>query len=486
MNESSIIDTYGLLSDCEKIKIANELTELRLQTRTNHSSDACEREGLRGVVIVIKNESAVENAAKAFFTQMIRNFSRLHFRFNCKNIFVLVYSYETAHIGLTIGDDSLLNQYDANVILAKQLENDDGSRWVDFISGLITSIQTGAVNKQDMTTDTDYVANLLALFFLIALVVGFSGNVLCIVTISFTKLIQNPFNKYLLVLLISDTLFILWLFATATLYVTVTWFTEVENRHFLTCALLGVLVTNTMCAGSTMLVLLTMERFFAIVFPIGHMQYGHINRWIIILLALLPMQLYSIYYRLVRPYFDPESFTIFENGKCYYEGIFRFQLNNIPFHIFIFVIPLLVVIFVNVVITIKLRQRRNSKTSSNNANGSNETLWILPITYTGLTTPLFIVNFVKQFFYATTPSFSMDFIENVTKLMFVLDFFFNWVFYAITSSSFRKTFISFWPGICRKSRGAPKIDTSNTRDNSNSNTTESTLTKLRTDTETAL
>ncbi|KAI1704306.1 hypothetical protein Ddc_16211 [Ditylenchus destructor] len=149
---------------------------------------------------------------------MVRNISSLDYHFHCKSIFVLAYSYETDRIGLKFGDDSFLNHDDAKVILDKQVENVDAYGWVDYISGLISNIQTGALKKQE---DDREVFGLAAVLSIIAVVVGFSGNVLCIVAILFTKLIQNPFNKYLLVLLISDTLFILWFFGTAlgTLYV---------------------------------------------------------------------------------------------------------------------------------------------------------------------------------------------------------------------------------------------------------------------------
>ncbi|KAI1701152.1 hypothetical protein Ddc_17736 [Ditylenchus destructor] len=100
-NESLIVDPYGLLSDCEKIQIANQLTELQLQTRT----------------------------------------------------------YETAQFGFQVGDDSFLNRYDAKIILEKQAKTADASRWVDFISGLITSIQTGALKKLDTINDSGTAKN---------------------------------------------------------------------------------------------------------------------------------------------------------------------------------------------------------------------------------------------------------------------------------------------------------------------------------------
>ncbi|KAI1708582.1 7 transmembrane receptor (rhodopsin family) domain-containing protein [Ditylenchus destructor] len=419
-----IIDPYGLLSDCQKSQIYDTLTELQQQTIRNQSSDACDHAGLTGILIVAKNESAPD-VAQEYYKYMYRNSSKLAPHLNCRNSLILAYSYETHDFGLFVGTDSPLNSNEIKPILDQTIRNGSADQWIDVISSLVLSIQAATVKKLSTKDSVEKFAVYFDYFYQIALKIGLLGNVLCIVAILFTKLIKNAVNKYLLILLISDTLFILWIFARDQRL-------KMETWDFWTCTFISYMPSSTMSASSNILVLLTMERFFAIIFPLHHMQYSHINRWLIMLITLLPMQIYTLYFYL-RPYFDSGSVTIFENGKCYHEGMFNIQMNNIPFHLSLFILPLLTIIFVNSAIAIKLRQQRNGKVNSTKPkDGSNETLWILPTIYVLFSTPLFITILVEKFFYPTSPSYLINGVDLVVRHVFMLDFVYNWFFYAMT------------------------------------------------------
>ncbi|KAI1693379.1 7 transmembrane receptor (rhodopsin family) domain-containing protein [Ditylenchus destructor] len=188
-----------------------------------------------------------------------------------------------------------------------------------------------------------------------------------------------------------------------------------------------------MCASSNVLVLLTTERFFAIIFPLRHMQYSHTNRWVIALIALLPAQILIFYFHL-RPYIDAETFIVFEDGVCYPQAVWNVQVINVPFHLSLFIIPLFIIVFVNFVIAVKLRQQRKSRVrSTKSADGNNKTLWILPMVYAALSAPSFTLSLVKKFDIA--PLSLYEVIDVAHELLFhinMLDFAYNWLLYAMT------------------------------------------------------
>ncbi|KAI1705546.1 7 transmembrane receptor (rhodopsin family) domain-containing protein [Ditylenchus destructor] len=281
-------------------------------------------------------------------------------------------------------------------------------------------------------------------FYIIIVVIGLLGNIICIVTLLFCKpLSKNLVNKYLVVLLLSDTLFNLWILAVFLNLRIITW-------KFWTCVVANHIYHGTVCASSNVIVLLTMERFFAIVFPLQHMQYHHISRLKLVAIFLLPMQLWTIYFDLL-PYIDPEELTsatmlrrFFRNDVCEYRALLSVAMVYIPFYISILILPLFSAIFVNIIILIKLRKRPKPQNSSTplatienqvKSDDSHRILWILPLIYIALTTPNVVTQIVGQ----------------------VRD-----------SSTFRKAFVPFWSQKLKRIRFSPTSAVTKTNNNPNS------------------
>ncbi|KAI1702245.1 7 transmembrane receptor (rhodopsin family) domain-containing protein [Ditylenchus destructor] len=452
-NESQVVDPFGLFNDCEKVQIDLELRELRRQTTLGPSG--CEIIGLTGYVIIAYDERA-SHLSHELYEQLSR-------QLNCHNFFVLVYSYLPDEFAWTIASNSPIQDRELKIIINKQLEGLYGfNQRMHALRSLISNIRISAVEIMAAKYSVLRWIPLFKNLFKVAVIIGFLGNVICIVAIWYTKLIKSPVNKYLVVLLMSDTLFNVWIIGDSMIYAIETW-------NSWGCAFTRFMFTSTMCASSNVLILLTMERFFAIIFPLHHMQHNHMNRWTIILITLLPMQLYNLYFHL-RPYMESTkaltSFNIdikkldnFEYKKCFHPGIFSLETIHIPFDVSLFVLPLIAIIFVNVAIAIQLRCQRDGKVQSTKSpERSTETLCILPTVYVVLSTPYFILLLVKKYFLPNNPHFSIEYVSFVLQNLFLLDFVYNWLLYAMTSSAFRKTFMSFWSKVFGRIRPAPKSD----------------------------
>ncbi|KAI1703240.1 hypothetical protein Ddc_16649 [Ditylenchus destructor] len=214
-NAGNVVDSHGLLNNCQKIQIDEKLTELWHHTRRNQSdysdySMQCSSEGVRGVVIIVKNDSklpAAEEFNKYTYLHTPKSESRFE---SCQNSIILVYIYETAFV-LVGGDDFILTPNELQSILKKQLEKVNADQWINAISNIISDVQIGVVRKLHTIDSSDMLVATFLYVYKIAIQIGFVGNILCILAILFTKLIQTPVNKYLVVLLTSDTFFIIWL-----------------------------------------------------------------------------------------------------------------------------------------------------------------------------------------------------------------------------------------------------------------------------------
>ncbi|KAI1706164.1 hypothetical protein DdX_13206 [Ditylenchus destructor] len=198
INMSHVIDKYGLINDCVKILIEYQLEQLQLQTQINQSVDACEQRGMFGIVMVFKNVSAPDELSDILYQYALpKNAS-------CQNMFVLVYSVATEKFGWTFGRDLRIRADELHNIVDKQI---NGSKIPLSISGVISIIQAGALeNINKMLTSAEKWMGSFNIIVQIAVAIGLFGNIICILTILLTKLIQSSINKYLVVLLISDTI----------------------------------------------------------------------------------------------------------------------------------------------------------------------------------------------------------------------------------------------------------------------------------------
>ncbi|KAI1700145.1 7 transmembrane receptor (rhodopsin family) domain-containing protein [Ditylenchus destructor] len=472
VNESYVVDSSGLLTAAEKEQIEHELQELEEQTRITQSAYLCEQTGIGGLVVVVKNESAVPLANEIYW----RQYRRLHPV--CQNSFVLVYSYATGQFGWRVGRDSPIGGDEIKIIADEQTLNwinsfrdshqisPDQVKSARIVGTLISAIRISAVKETNKRNLVQTWMSWFKTFFRIAVIVGFFGNIVCIVTILCTKLIKTAVNKYLVVLLISDTMFNLWILSKVPRQI-------IENWNFWTCMLVQSTFTSPICASSNVLVLLTMERFFAIIFPLHHMQYSHINRWIITLITLLPMQLYIIYLFPLSSYIDPKSYNFYEPGRCLGKSELEFEAVNIPFHVSLFILPIFAITLVNAAIATKIgvqHKKGSVKIRSTKSNdGSNETLWILPTIYASLATPNIVLSFLKKFVYAGSMPYMTNVLHDLLFHLYMLDFVHNWFFYAMTSSTFRRTFIHFWSNMFRKIW--PQLENTSSSNNNSNNST---------------
>ncbi|KAI1699102.1 7 transmembrane receptor [Ditylenchus destructor] len=418
-----VCNSDGVLNEIERLQLGLALRYLKERTMYRSSDEPCMRSGVTGFVVAVqKNDTLsiantlietwkvdpicqqsfiiVYSPASVTFSAYFMNNSRIDFRYVRKNMFPTGTRFEQHSISGR-----------ANVI-----------GLVNLIS-LIRYLITENMNERLSSEESLYAWKLrFYALYISVIVIGLFGNVICTVTMIFCKpLYKNMINKYLLVLLLSDTLFSLWMLET-----------------FL-----------TICASSNVIVLLTMERFFAIVFPLQHMQYHHINRLTLVLISLLPMQLWTIFFDL-RLYFGRELTNLFTNNVCSYTGLLDLEMLNIPFFVSLVILPLLSAICVNTIIVIKLRKRPkvqcNSTLATSNRASSDDNkriLWILPLVYIVLTTPNALLILIRKPWVYSVNNAAKT-VDVLFYHLFLLEFVYNWFFYAIASATFRKAFITFW------------------------------------------
>ncbi|KAI1715242.1 7 transmembrane receptor (rhodopsin family) domain-containing protein [Ditylenchus destructor] len=438
-NNTLVFDCYGVLSEDDREKIDFQLRALEQQTKILQSDDVCEQSGIKAAVVI--TNSSPTNVASAFYENVVLNPV-------CRKSFVLVYSFVEGQYSWIVGPDSPISVDQIRRVFDEQPWQGIPKHLIgSFISNeVIPKIRIGAFAMKIFVERWNA---WFLVFFRIVVVIGFFGNIICVLTLIYTKLLKSSINKYLFVLLISDTLFNLWILGKIPRE-------KIEAWNFWGCAFVQYMFSSTMCASCNVLVLLTLERFFAIVFPFRHMQYVHVNRWTVVFIGLLPMQLWILYFHLL-PYIDPNSYTIFVNGKCMSQGILELRMITIPFYLSLLILPLFAIISVNFAIAIKL----GVQASTNSAIANNETLWILPTIYAILSIPNIVLFVIKTFlptYWNSTTAVVHDFLMHLN----MLDFVYNWFFYAMTSSNFRKSFTSFWSRIFRKARHAPENKTNST------------------------
>ncbi|CAK5014454.1 unnamed protein product [Meloidogyne enterolobii] len=181
--------------------------------------------------------------------------------------------------------------------------------------------------------------------------VGVSGNLLTILTIVISGLHKNYVNKYLIVLLASDSVLLLKIILERIFKFGIrSYWINFFGQYFWN---VPIYVSNLT------IFLLTIERFFAVVFPLKHLKYTQFHRWKIILVILTFSFLANFNLLLVIRERNPAYVNKNNPYKYYYN-------NNLPLakplvlgpRIFIsFILPLFAVFLVNFAIIFKLRAR---------------------------------------------------------------------------------------------------------------------------------
>ncbi|KAI1708482.1 7 transmembrane receptor (rhodopsin family) domain-containing protein [Ditylenchus destructor] len=339
LNTTHVVDPSGLLDDCTIWQIDYDLNELELDTRVNHSHDPCELAGLRGTVVIAQNGSARDLANK-FYEDI-----NPHSNSSCQKSFVLVFSSEPDVFNWRFGSDSPISGWELKDLLDKTHYdeiNDPNGTALNFPEW----VQIG-ITEYRKTKESVWEWNVWFLYvFRTAMVIGFFGNVICIATIFFSKLIQSYVNKYLFVMLLADMLFNVWVLARPLRE-------EMQHWDYWWCTFFRYSWDSFTCASCNVLVILTMERFFAIVFPLQHMRYSHVNRWMVMLVSLLPVQLWALYLHTLFPYFHNIKVTAFKDNWCDVAYNIEYKAR-LPFQISQYFLPLFAVALVNVTIAIKM------------------------------------------------------------------------------------------------------------------------------------
>ncbi|KAI1707470.1 hypothetical protein Ddc_14812 [Ditylenchus destructor] len=262
-----------------------------------------------------------------------------------------------------------------------------------------------------------------------ALVIGFFGNVICIVTIFFSQLIKSYVNKYLFVMLLADTLFNVWVLARPVRETVMHW-------DYWWCTFFRYSWDSFTCASCNVL-------------------YSHLNRWIVMLVLLLPVQLWALYLNTLFPYFHNITVTSFKDNWCDVSYHTEYK-TRLPFQISQYFLPLFAVALVNITIAIKMGITRKMPGNNTKKSDTNAILWVLPTVYALLSIPNVTDIFgIQTLLFPASwnifPTSHVIFVINhVFQHLYILNFAYNWLLYAVISSSFRKTFIPFWSKIFKK------------------------------------
>ncbi|KAF7633661.1 G_PROTEIN_RECEP_F1_2 domain-containing protein [Meloidogyne graminicola] len=181
--------------------------------------------------------------------------------------------------------------------------------------------------------------------------VGVTGNLLTIITIVISGLLKNYVNKYLIVLLASDSVLLLKVIAERIFKLgTRSYWVNFAGQYFWN---VPIYVSNLT------IILLTIERFFAVVFPIRHYKYTQFHRWKIIVVMLIFSLLANFNLLLVIRKKNPEFITKSNPFKYYYNNDLPLAKPLVlgPRILISFILPVFAVFLVNFTLVLKLRTR---------------------------------------------------------------------------------------------------------------------------------
>ncbi|KAL3099552.1 hypothetical protein niasHS_003007 [Heterodera schachtii] len=279
---------------------------------------------------------------------------------------------------------------------------------------------------------------------------GLIGNIGTFLTIVLSELKKNYVNHYIMVLLVSDSVLLFDIFITPIL--------RPDVINFWLCFAQEYVYNVTIFISCFSIMSLTVERFFAIVFPLKHLRHSDCKRWKIIVAWILPIILLNFNLLFALKSTENDTYTILvsssseERVKCQYnyslhEAYYFFYW---PRSFFTFLLPTLVVLVANLTIIIKLRGRSiltGNINSSAAARANNVVLFAIPVVYIVLNIPYSVRSLMK---------FVMDTVSN-EKLyqnhyllyagsfyIYCFNFSVNFIIYALSSRSFRQAFLRIW------------------------------------------
>ncbi|CAD5225023.1 unnamed protein product [Bursaphelenchus okinawaensis] len=294
-------------------------------------------------------------------------------------------------------------------------------------------------------------------------IIGLVGNIVSLVTILNSRLKKVTANQYLIVLTASDSVFlggmILILFKV-----------DYINFHF--CVVIEYILMTSSYISSWSIVALTIERYIAIAHPLKHMKLSHIPRAKIMAYWVpIPFLFNLIQFITLSPTTaDPDWPNVKQCGIQ--EGPLQMTVE-ISDVLLSYVMPCLTVVFLNTFIastvhkagkglfgsqdnlsTSESRHNRNRR-SGNSNSGSTRILLVVPIVYTVLNTPFYLMRIMDTLALNlfNSKAFSMQemaedplavFFYNAAHYLYYLNFASDFMVYAFTSANFRKSVTMAW------------------------------------------
>ncbi|CEF61204.1 G protein-coupled receptor, rhodopsin-like family and GPCR, rhodopsin-like, 7TM domain-containing protein [Strongyloides ratti] len=320
---------------------------------------------------------------------------------------------------------------------------------------------------------------------------GLIGNILSLVTILHSRLRKTNASAYLIVLTASDSLFLITLLLVLF---------QIDFYSFYSCTLIEYLLSTSASVSSWSIAGLTIERFSAIVYPLKHVTYGHIDRFKMIIFWLPIPFLYNLIY-----FVGLETNEIANDRKCKItDGISGSILMIIDIALN-YLFPCVTVVALNfltasnigstsnyfgnynntkeksIFLSEKIKKSKanisnnvtgtcsNIKTSSiyvtrrsiGNGKkniGTTRILWVVPFVYIILNTPYYTFQIIDRisegavtnyFLYSKNPFLVI--LNNVLLYLYYFNFASDVLVYAFSSKMFRKTVLSVWKKMtCQK------------------------------------
>uniref|UniRef100_A0A914HZQ5 G-protein coupled receptors family 1 profile domain-containing protein n=1 Tax=Globodera rostochiensis TaxID=31243 RepID=A0A914HZQ5_GLORO len=229
----------------------------------------------------------------------------------------------------------------------------------EIMLGMIAMNGSGNTTKIVLGDEALYVPFVISVF-------GLMGNLLTFMTIVLTDLKKNYVNKYILVLLGSDSLVLLNVFMRM--------FDNLDTVNFGLCVFVRYTWNTAIYVSNFAIISLTIERFFAIVYPLQHLRFSGLNRF---------NHLFAL--RRTAHDFASIQFSTSKAFKCNYDTESRYVdvLFHFPRILFQFVLTFVVVLGVNTFIFIKLRSRYViiGETGPGEMRSTNVLLAVVPVIY---------------------------------------------------------------------------------------------------------
>ncbi|XP_074099022.1 allatostatin A receptor 1 isoform X1 [Cotesia typhae] len=322
--------------------------------------------------------------------------------------------------------------------------NQNSSRWWD------TSINTTNCTSMDLNCDEypstgelneSMVKVVVPIFFGIIGLLGLVGNSLVVIVVALNPGMRSTTNILIINLAIADLLFVIFCIPfTATDYILLYWpFGDTW------CKIVQYLIIVTVCASVYTLVLMSLDRYLAVVHPIASMTVRTENHaflatcfaWLIILTASIPVLIIhgEIYPSLQRPSSSPRPNQMMCRIRLDDRVVFQ-----VTFFLLSYVIPLTLICGLYICMLIRLW--RGARTSAESRRGRRR-ITRLVIVVVGVFAfcwcPLQLILVAKSldFYPLSTASVMFQIASHVLAYM---NSCVNPILYAFLSENFRKAF----------------------------------------------